>query len=329
MDSLTVSSALLITSAVDVEITPAMLTVLWNLAHELDRQRVPADSKSAVWIDIPSRQLRNPNGKTDNHWLKICLNRLMGVKIEGAEWGAVILAQWEIAEGGSVTRLLVPPAAIQTIRAPHTFAKIEIAAVYQLKGHARRLYAALADKKRMRQQHWEYPLSELQRLFQIEGKYSKWYDFRRYVLNPALSEINNFGTVTVKAKPKRVGRSVKAVRFNWEWKEPRAASETVTENERHSKARRKKQTDTDAPPMIEDQKQATPALTWWHGLTDNERDDWADRVGRTFQVESLNGTTLTMPRRESDIAGKAFIESQGGNLRSDPRPCGQALDPPP
>lgn len=246
---------MLIPSASNVEITPAMLTVLWGMAHELDRRRVPANTSDALWLEIPSRQLRNPNGKTDNHWLKTCLDRLMGVKLEGAyrgdEWGAVILAQWEIIEGGTVTRLLVPPAAIQAIRAPKTFAKIEITAAYRLKGHARRLYAALADKKHMGQPYWEYPLGELQRLFQLEGKYSKWYDFSRYVLTPALEEINDFGTVTVKATPQKVGRSVRSVRFDWKWKSIDAARVTDEENARHRSARGKTG-DGSAPPLTDD-----------------------------------------------------------------------------
>ena len=246
---------MLIPSASNVEITPAMLTVLWGMAHELDRRRVPANTSDALWLEIPSRQLRNPNGKTDNHWLKTCLDRLMGVKLEGAyrgdEWGAVILAQWEIIEGGTVTRLLVPPAAIQAIRAPKTFAKIEITAAYRLKGHARRLYAALADKKHMGQPYWEYPLGELQRLFQLEGKYSKWYDFSRYVLTPALEEINDFGTVTVKATPKKVGRSVRSVRFDWKWKSLDDARVTDEENARHRSARGKTG-DGSAPPLTDD-----------------------------------------------------------------------------
>lgn len=246
---------MLIPSASNVEITPAMLTVLWGMAHELDRRRVPANTSDALWLEIPSRQLRNPNGKTDNHWLKTCLDRLMGVKLEGAyrgdEWGAVILAQWEIIEGGTVTRLLVPPAAIQAIRAPKTFAKIEITAAYRLKGHARRLYAALADKKHMGQPYWEYPLGELQRLFQLEGKYSKWYDFSRYVLTPALEEINDFGTVTVKATPQKIGRSVRSVRFDWKWKSIDAARVTDEENARHRSARGKTG-DGSAPPLTDD-----------------------------------------------------------------------------
>ena len=65
------------------------------------------------------------------------------------------------------------------------------------------------------------------------------------VLTPALEEINDFGTVTVKATPKNVGRSV---RFDWHWKDPHAATETAVENERHSHARRKAQETADAPP---------------------------------------------------------------------------------
>ena len=272
MDSLTVSSSMLIPSASNVEITPAMLTVLWGMAHELDRRRVPANTSDALWLEIPSRQLRNPNGKTDNHWLKTCLDRLMGVKLEGAyrgdEWGAVILAQWEIIEGGTVTRLLVPPAAIQAIRAPKTFAKIEITAAYRLKGHARRLYAALADKKHMGQPYWEYPLGELQRLFQLEGKYSKWYDFSRYVLTPALEEINDFGTVTVKAMPQKIGRSVRSVRFDWKWKSIDAARVTDEENARHRSARGKTG-DGSAPPLTNDAAKVEERERWQNWQREN------------------------------------------------------------
>ena len=239
-----------------------MLAVLWGVAHELDRLRVPENTPDAKWLEIPTKQLRDPQGRSDNHWLKTCLDRLMGVKLEGEyrgdEWGAVILAQWELREGGTVARLLVPPAAIQAIRAPKTFAKIEITAAYRLKGHARRLYAALADKKHMGQKWWEYPLDELQHLFQLEGKYSKWYDFSRYVLIPALVEINDFGTVTVKATPKKIGRSVRSVRFDWSWKKLDDARVTDEENERHKSARHKT-SDGTAPPLLEpDKPEMTP-----------------------------------------------------------------------
>lgn len=281
MDSLTVSSSMLIPSASNVEITPAMLTVLWNVAHELDRIRIPANYEDAKWLEISTKQLRNPNGKTDNHWLKICLDRLMGVKLggeyRGDEWGAVILAQWELIEGGTVARLLIPPAAIAAIRAPQTFAKIEITAAYRLKGHSRRLYAALADKKHMRQKYWEYSLGELQSLFNLQGKYEKWYDFSRYVLSPAIEEINDFGTVTIKTTPKKIGRSVRSVRFDWSWKNLDDARVTDEENDRHTTARGQSANDGSAPPLTDAENDRQARIT-------ADRDAW-----KTWEKE--NGGT--------------------------------------
>ena len=261
-----------------------MLTVLWGIAHEIDRLRLPANYPDAKWLEIPSRLLRNPDGRTDNVWLKACLKRLMGIELEGEyrgdEWGAVILAQWEMTQGGSVVRMLVPPAAIATIRAPNTFAKIEITAAYRLKGHARRLYAALADKKRMGQTWWEYSLADLQSLFDLKGKYGKWYDFSRYVLIPALNEINDFGTVDVTATPKKSGRSIASVRFDWRWKDIRAAEVTDEQNERHGSARHKAKGDGSAPPLTDE------AMAQWNNLTDQEKEA---EISRARSLEKAHG----------------------------------------
>lgn len=255
MDSLTVSSSMLIPSASNVEITPAMLGVLWGIAHELDRLRVPANYADAKWLEIPSKRLRNPDGKSDNQWLKECLNRLMGIKLEGEyrgdEWAAVILAQWELVSGGTMTRLLIPPAAISAIRAPKTFAKIEITAAYKLKGHARRLYAALADKKHQSKKTWhEYEMQELRTLLNVGDKYPRWADLNRYVLSTAVEEINDYGTVKVTARPVRSGRGFVGVRFDWNWKTLDDARVTDEENERHGSARRKSG-DGSAPPLTD------------------------------------------------------------------------------
>ena len=255
MDSLTVSSSMLIPSASNVEITPAMLGVLWRVSHELDHLRLPANVDEAKWLEIPASTLRSPDGRNDNHWLKKSLEKLTGVKLEGEyrgnPWGAVILAQWEIIDGGRVARLLIPPAAIQAIRAPKTFAKIEITAAYKLKGHARRLYAALADKKRMGQPYWEYTIPELRQLFDLGDKYPTWGDVRRYVLNPAIDEINDYGTVKVEFSTKRLGRSIHSVRFDWDWKSLDDARYTDEENEQPDGARHMDRKKDDAPPLTD------------------------------------------------------------------------------
>jgi len=75
---------------------------------------------------------------------------------------------------------------------------------------------------------------------------------------------------------------VHAVTFRWRWKDPHDAADTAKENERHSAARRRQQEAADAPPMIEDREEA--AQLWWEGLDHGARNEWADRIGRTFKA---------------------------------------------
>ena len=308
MRNLTVpSSAIALRS--DQPLTPAMVSVVWEIAAALDEQRIPAEVSNSVWLNVPTMRLRGEGGRADNVWLRQCLDRLTRIQLSGEyrgdPWGAVVLAEWHIIEGGSLARLLIPPAGIHALRAPATFTKIEATAAHRLTGHARQLYAILADKKRLGRPSWTFSLSELRTLMRVDDRraYDDWYQFRRWVLDPAVEALNDYGTVTVKMTPEKRGRSVHAVRFDWHWKDPHDATETASENERHSTARRKAQDTADAPPMIEDHDQPEPALTWWHGLTDTERNNWADHVGRTFEAGGQ-----TYPRRETDIARTAYEE---------------------
>ncbi len=267
MDTLSVSSSLLIPSAQHIEITPAMLAVLWGVADELDDLRIdPSTRNDAVWLEVPTKRLRDPEGRNDNFWLKECLKRLTGIQLEGDyrgdEWGAVVIAEWHLLQGGSVVRLLIPPAAIRAICSPKTFAKIELTAAYRLSGHARRLYAALADKKRMGNPHWTYSLEELRIIFGTEGRYQKWYDFRRYVLLPALEEINDYGTVQVTFSPQKKGRSIIGARFDWRWKNQDEVRVTDEENQRHPSARRKPPSDGSAPPLTDGKRKQIAYQDW-------------------------------------------------------------------
>ena len=226
-------------------LTPAMTALVWEIAGALDEARIPANNTNAIWLTVPTARLRGEGSRQDNTWLKECLRRLTGMKLEGSwkndEWGAVLLAEWHIEQNGSVARLLIPPAAIKTLNAPETFAKIEAHAAHSLNGHARRLYALLADKKRMGRPYWKFELEELRALMQLEGKtaYERFGNLNQKVLTPAIAEINDLGTVTVKMTTEKWGRSIRWVRFDWDWKDPLEASQTAAENERHSSARRK------------------------------------------------------------------------------------------
>ena len=121
--------------------------------------------------------------------------------------------------------------------------------------------------------------------------------------------------------PEKLGRSVSAVRFDWEWRDVHEATETVAENERHSSARRRKQGDDDAPPMIAASagdpaavavlvRASVPlsradlterAMAWFGSLPADVREAWADKVGRVG--DRGNGPE---PRPERIVAMMAY-----------------------
>lgn len=285
--------------------SPQTVSIVWRIADALDEKRTPANVPNAVWLELATAALRGKGARSDNVWLRECLQRLTGLQLSGEyrgdPWGAVLLAEWQIVEGGAKVRLLIPPAGIQALRLPATFVKIEEMAAVQLPGHARRLYGLLADRKRQTRKSWTYSLEELRFALGVEQhkSYDRFNNLRQRVLEPAVKAINDFGTVEVKMRPKKVGRSVDRVEFSWEWKSADAAKETAEENDRHSSSRRRQQDTDDAPPMIDDEPQGEDALDWWGELTDIERDKWSDQVGRL-----ISGTKYT--RREADIAREAY-----------------------
>ena len=296
----------------DQPLTPAMVSAVWEIAAALDEQRIPATVANAVWLEVPTIRLRGEDSRSDNVWLRQCLDRLTGVKLSGEyrgdPWGAVVLAEWHITQGGSMSRLLIPPAGVHALRSPANFAKVEASAAHRLSGHGRQLYAILADKKRLGRPYWVFDLSELKALMGVDGKpsYERWNNLRQRVLDPALEAINDYGTVSVKMTPERRGRAISAVRFDWRWKDPHDASETAAENIRHSSARRKQQKVNDAPPMIETLSDA--ARLWWDGLTVTEQEVWADQVGREAEIGGV-----VQPRPLRIIREMAF-EASGQSL---------------
>ena len=290
----------------DAPLTPAMLSVVWELSAVLDEQHVPAAVPNAVWLEVPTRRLRGEGGRADNWWLRQCLDRLTSVKLsgetrQGDEWGAVLVAEWHIQQGGTLARILVPPVAVHALRAPATFAKIEIEAAHRLPPHARRLYGLLADRKRQREPWAEWPLDRLRALLGVDDKssYDKWGKFRQRVLDPAVEAINDFGTVDLTMKPRKLGRSVVGVRFEWRWKDPLAAAETVAENDRHSAARRKDAPGhPDAPPLVEeapDIVEAAEIAALVRKLGDSKRAAHERPAGFRFGPE-LNGRENRMLR---------------------------------
>jgi len=258
--TLTVSTALISPdAAASRPLTPAMVSVVWYMADTLDRMRIPANVDQPVWITIPTAELRDK--RSDNQWLRHCLERLCGVQFGGetksGKWGAVLLAEWRFEQGGSVVRMLVPPAAISALRSPGTFAKLDAEAVHKMPGHTARLYAILADKKRQGRPSCEFTLDEFRRLLGIDKAktYEVWTKLKLWVLEPAIQHLNDFGMLMVEYTPLKTGRAVTGLRFTWRWRDPMDAAQAANEADRHSLAAGKPTVTNAAvaaaPPLIE------------------------------------------------------------------------------
>lgn len=284
MNDISVRSVLLNPFQNDKPLTPAMVLSLWVIADAVDKLKLSDGHDETVELRIPTSRLRGTEGRSDNAWLKVCLDRMTGLKISGSyrgtDWGAVILAEWRLEEGGAMARLFLPPSAVHALRAGDTFAKIETHAAYRLQGHARTLYGALADKKRLGNRYWIYDLDELRYLMNVGEKkaYKRFNNFRFRVLDPAVEQINDFGSVAVTMTPIKVGRTITSVRFDWEWKSISAARETDEENARLAMARRKADAQRDMPPLSDGV--GGGVVEFQHEQTQEERAATAERIMR-------------------------------------------------
>jgi hypothetical protein len=293
--SLSVSSALIAPTA-DRPLTPGMVKVVWQIAAEMDRMRVPAMVDQAVWVRMTTAQLRGDGGRADNVWLRQCLDRLTGLKLAGespkaGQWGAVLVAEWRLEEGGSMASVLVPPAAVAAMRAPATFAKLDEATVYSLPPNAARLYAQLADKQRLAKAHWDVDLPALRSALGLSGKkaYEVWGAFRRAVLDPSVEAVNKAGVVSVTYSVRKVGKSVAGLTFRWRWRDPVDAAAAADQTDRHSLAAGKpaitNAAAASAPPLIE----GDDAAWAWAVIARVLGEPWAKAWGADMIVTAADG----------------------------------------
>lgn len=85
-----------------------------------------------------------------------------------------------------------------------------------------RLYELLVEwKDRFRAEEQEVSLEWLKRVLQVEGKYSSIKDFKKYVLNPAISDVNKHSDFRVSWEQKKTGRKISHLKFIFKLKKDR------------------------------------------------------------------------------------------------------------
>lgn len=77
--------------------------------------------------------------------------------------------------------------------------------------YAFRLYELMAQYRSFGERFFE--VERLRELFQLEDKYPKVYDFRKYVLDPSVKEINQHTDLSLILEPRKNGRQVTGFKF--------------------------------------------------------------------------------------------------------------------
>ena len=295
-------------------LTPAASYVVLRVAHELDQMRINhLGENETVTLSIPSADARGSITRNEN--LKPALKLLSshsftrsvtftenGEEVERVIGGPMI-AQWSYRKNGTSIDLVLAEHAVNALMAsgPKAFTQIEMNAAINLSHRARLLYVALARRKNLEQPYWIYDLQEVRKIFGLENAYPQWFEFRRWAVDPAVKEINKLGTVKLSYDTVTRARKVHELKFSWRWKSSDEAAHTLSQSQRHSKARDRRQQDASAPPLTQDD-QGSDARNWWNSLSDEARADCKSQYGsrRDFTSDQM------VQRSEAEIVEHAY-----------------------
>ena len=90
--------------------------------------------------------------------------------------------------------------------------------------HGVRLYELLAQWRQAGER--EIKIDELKKMFGVEGKYARIPDLKRYVIEPAVRDVNECSDLTVKWGQRKAGRKIAAIQFTFKpKKQPKAENE--------------------------------------------------------------------------------------------------------
>lgn len=149
----------------------------------------------------------------------------------------------------------------QLVRMSHHWAAIQTQAVMAMEcKYSPWLYQLVALHAGRRAVSQEWPLNDLRaRLGATAPSLKRWQDFKRWVLEPAVAEINHLTGVRVDWLPVKRGRAVVAVQMACMRKQAEDIAETAVELSRHKVGRRARR-DGLVEELVEERRQIAAAL---------------------------------------------------------------------
>ncbi len=190
------------------------------------------------------------------------------------EW-ATFAAKISADFPGGLVQLTMTRDVVTLIQTPDTWARIAKEALFSMRSkHAQRLYQLIQGwegaGKRHERREWLW-IDKFREAMQIGDAHQDFRALHRYVIKPAVDEINALELVEVEVIPHRRGRPVREFEIKWKPKTGTKAADTAATLDKPKRQRKaKEQAGDGAPPVIEDSwvakfKAAVPELqrVWW------------------------------------------------------------------
>ena len=208
----------------------------------------------AVWDELEEKQIhelsvtkinqvfRELGGDHNTKWIWESAKRLMQTTVEWEQTegderyqGVAVLLSYALthkeARQTGMLRFAFSPGLIPILKEPGRFARLRVHFLLGLSGkYAVTLYELLESVVNKVDPTLEVPLDGLRQWLKVpDGKLKKYYDFKRFVLEPSIKQINDNperAGFTVEMKPIKKGRAVHKIRFTLTKVEKRKQLET-------------------------------------------------------------------------------------------------------
>lgn len=287
-----------------------LLHAVWD---ELETTRIHELSVAEI-----NKVFRELGGDFSPQWIWDSATRLNKTSIEWKERkdgrlskGIASLLSYaltdEEAQESGCLRFEIPAGLIEVFKAPGRFARLRIHFMLGLSGkYTVTLYEILESVVNMKNPVLEVDLTTLRQWLKVEdGKLERYADIRRFILEPALKQINDNpegAGFSIAMRPIKNSRSVERIRFTLTKTPERSALEKIIQHDKTKPQPTSNSTILLRTATYEQAKKAAPSLDVYYIET-----EWREWIGKQkTPTTNPDGSFISFcKRKQKSFAGQA------------------------
>lgn len=163
-----------------------------------------------------------------------------------------LLGPSKVPKGEGVVHYRFMPELVEILARSRHWARLQAQIMLSLSSkYSLALYEWLAKRENLRITKQVVSLEDMRLILGVQqGKMERWPDFRRFALEPAVSDVNRLGPVWISIQPVKRGNAVSALEVVWSRKDEEGLQQAARELASHVSSRRERSQTAVAPPVI-------------------------------------------------------------------------------